>query len=159
MKDIIYKAKTYSYRLGYDGKLRVNAFNSLPIKRFLLALKRLRKHVEKTPFMADDCNMTGNKYTHCSWGMCCDVEAVYPDKQDYIWPEEKRRIGGHVEPLEPGKKMLCPHDLRKVKTLNGCFYTCAYNKEFKTGRGNPSRKEALKRIDDRIKQIEVRLTK
>ena len=147
----IYNSDTYRYRLGYDGKLRVNVLDSLPNDRFLLALTRLRKYVETVKFIPDDSDIVGFKHTHCSWGLCCDIKAVYPDKQDYIWPEEKE-IDGLLNVLPPGKKQLCPHDLRKKKDLNGCFFTCAYRKQLENNSTDVDRNEALNRIDNRIKE-------
>lgn len=154
-KEKVYRADTYRYRFGYDGKLRVNVLNSLSKSRFLLALKRLRKYVEKTKFVAIDSEDVGDKYTYCSWGMCCDSPKVFPDKQDHIWPEQGVR-NGKVSPIELGKGHLCPHDMRKSNNdINGCFFTCAYKKYFNRRSKKADLSEALSRIDARINEWET----
>lgn len=152
-RDKIYDAGSYKYILGCEGTLRVNVLDNLPDDRFVLALQRLRKYVEKAPFIPDDSDQTGYKHTHCSWGMCCDVKEVYPDKQDYVWPERNMElIDGHVYPLHLSEKQLCPHDMRKKKSFNGCFFTCAYRQQLESGNKRANREKALLRIDNRIKE-------
>lgn len=166
-KEPVYRSEdgTYEYTHGADiygtGPILVNVLDKLPDNRVLVALKRLRKMVSNptTTFRAVDSTAMGDKYTECDWGLCCNRPEVYPDKQDWIWPEDRHGIRGKVEPVDVPVG-ACPFDRRRnPKEITGCFYTCAFRKVFDRPAQWPkqSRAYALKMIDERIVEYERRV--
>lgn len=155
----------YAYTLGYDGKLRVNFLDYLPPNRYLIALVRLREQIKNKPLIFDDCELTGNKNTYCSWGLCCEDIAVYPERKDWIWPN-KQLTSDKVDPLPfhnlpslymedvKGIGQACPFEWNNTETdrLSGCFYRCRIFQE-----ESINRKKALNLVNSLIDKWEKRL--
>lgn len=148
----------YAYTLGYDGKLRVNLFEYLPPERYLVALIRLREQIKHKLLMFDDCQLTGNKNTYCTWGLCCQDIAVFPERKDWIWPN-KQLTSDKVEPLHFSDELnetdqTCPleRDRSDKDRYAGCFYRCrVFQGE------DMDRKKALNLINKLIDKWKVRL--
>jgi len=99
-----------------------------------------------------DDNTVGNKDMYCSWGMCSNDVASYPDV-DY-WKHlgltkiyDKTRI----DIIDKKKHHVCPFDSRlgtSENMDNGCFYTCKiFNNKIKT------KDEAIELFDKAINII------
>lgn len=130
----------------------VNALRVLPLRRYLAVLERLRALIASgIPLGGYDDEGVGCKNTECTWGLCQQDKATWPDPQDYIWPDQPHRIA----PLSAPKGCLCPMDTREVPKVltigqerdGGCFYSCRF---FKNRSGRPSRERALEFYDARI---------
>lgn len=141
---------TYRTRPGAYPEIQVNVLRELPRARYLLALERMRERIAgglRLEF--EDSTTTGNKYTHCSWGLCSEERAAWPDAEDHIWPQQFEREG-RVAPLDipsPG----CPMDRREGKDDgNGCFYTCRVFNPLERGK-RPSQEQTLELYDIKIK--------
>lgn len=144
------------------NKIVVNPLRQLPPARYLLALKRIRALIAAgEPLVTADSNEIGNKYTHCSWGLCTEDKVIWPDKEDHTWPEDFVSYG-RVAPLSTDECHSCPFDWRGPgkagEFRNGCFYTC---KVFRASKKHPlpNRDEALRLYDERIKAMEQELSK
>lgn len=159
-KEKVFTSDDGTYQYTVHGSLKVNKKTYLTLDRFVVAMKRLRDIVASgVPFEAVDSTFTGDKYTVCSWGLCADTPELYPDRQDWLWPEKDHLIHGRVSPLYKKNQHLCPHDTREKGGFNGCFYTCIFKNVFdRPGTwSGVDREEALARIDKRITEYEARL--
>ena len=141
--------KTYQ---GADRSIQINTLNRLPAERYQLALRRFRERIEQgLPLTAYDDDTPGNKSMGCSWGLCSEDPAAWPDAQDHTFPIDfiKR---GRVSVLSASQP--CPLDRRSEAQfkaeVTGCFYTC---RVFRSKKGDePMSKElALRLYDQRIK--------
>ena len=109
----------------------------LPQPRYIAALNRQLARIELgIPIQADDCTVPGMKSTSCSWGLCSDEVAAWPDAEDHLWPDQFKSQG-RVAPLYRGVSQKCPLDRRATdeKDPNGCFYTC---RVFSAKKGDPA---------------------
>ncbi|EOE0154449.1 hypothetical protein ACJ8S7_005102 [Klebsiella pneumoniae] len=123
---------------------------NLSDKRYLAALERIKVLiVDGLPLKGYDDTTVGCKNTECSWGLCAQTKQHWPDKEDYLWPEQPNRIS----PKYTKEYQACPMDKRENPTLNGCFYTCRF---FNKGK-NPTRDEAIALYDYRINRIKKRM--
>lgn len=118
---------------------------------YLKSLKKLRKHVQHAPFNAIDCEDIGSKETTCSWGMCCSDPRVFTDMDQLLF--DRGTNNSNVAPKYRQDHQACPHDTKR--TGGGCFYVCAYKDLFNKRSPEPSRKEALARIDTCIKEFKA----
>ena len=128
-------------------------------ERYLLALKRIRKSI------ADGGQLTfGNsdsmcdKHNECSWGMCSNDPAHWPDAGDHLWPDlfEKE---GRVATLYFKPHQVCPMDRRmnngNMDVSDGCFWNC---RVFRAGKGQKvTREQALELFDQAIARMENNL--
>ena len=123
---------------------------------YVEVLKNLLSFVKSgIEFNAIDSAEIGDKYTTCSWGLCCDHITVYNRKglnqfhDDFI--SRKR-----VAPKYFKEKQKCPHDTREGKELdlNGCFFTCVYKTAFDRPKQwhKMNRETAIIRIEELIKK-------
>lgn len=90
--------------------------------RYVAVLRRQRERIANgTPFLKEDSDTTGDKYTHASWGLCADGADVWPADADRLWPET-----GRTTPKYLKAHQKCPMDMRDIKKMtgNGCFSTC-----------------------------------
>jgi len=117
------------------------------------ALRRMRGRIAgETPLDLVDSNMSGDKHTHCSWGMCSRDPEQWPDPDDHTWPESFTREG-RVAPRHQRETQFCPMDRKDTKqteTLGpgGCFYRCRMFTP--NGEPRPDRKIALQLYDEVI---------
>lgn len=100
---------------------------------FLAALRRMRDRIaDGIELVAVDSEEIGNKYTHCSWGMCSEDREQWPDRELHIFKEDFDSYGRistkNRLPWQP-----CPFDKRKRELVrdgniysldSGCFWTC-----------------------------------
>jgi hypothetical protein len=94
---------------------------------------------------AVDSDTIGDKYTHCSWGMCSEDLEQWPDVEDHLFPEEfPERISPKY--LGPGQK--CPMDRRTGGEGWGCFYSCRVFQD-----GLKDRAVALKLYDEELEKV------
>lgn len=124
--------------------------------RYLAVLKRLRARIANgLPFKAHDDDTPGDKSTACSWGLCSDDRAAWPNAEDHLWPDEFTN-GGRVAPLYRQRHHRCPIDTRNnadlLKSGNGCFHTCAHFSKHYT----LTREQVLARYDEQISHAEGR---
>lgn len=140
--------KTYQ---GADRSIQINTLDYLPPERYQLALRRFREKIERGDVLYSyDDDTPGDKSMGCSWGLCSEAVADWPDAQDHTFPLDfiKR---GRVSTLPT--KQPCPLDRRTDEQLklnqSGCFYTC---RVFNPKKGDePMTKElALRLYDQRI---------
>lgn len=102
-----------------------NRPRELTLLQFKDVLERIQKRIAAgTPLTRDDCNVTGYKHTHCSWGVCTNSISVWNTPELHIWPmyflSEER-----VAPLSIPAGCKCPLDQRAAGDRLGCFYYCA----------------------------------
>lgn len=130
----------------------VNKRRVLPLRRYLAVLERLRALIAGgLPLGGYDDEGFGYKNTECTWGLCQQDKATWPDPQDYIWPDNPERIA----PLSAPKGCRCPMDTREVPKVQksggdidyGCFYHCRF---FQGKKSRLTREQALELYDARI---------
>ncbi len=120
--------------------------------RYLAFLKRMRDLIASgAELKYEDSEEIGNKYTHCSWGMCCGDKSGWPDPQDYLWPDQPDR----VDIKYSTKRQCCPLSRNQTES-SGCFYSCMI---FKPNGEKPTREQAIKLYDDKIKEVEKFINK
>jgi len=137
-------------------KMTTNDDSILPWPRYQVALARLRRLIaEGLTLVFEDSTTIGDKYTHCSWGLCSrDVEA-WPDAEDHMWPEQFRDKG-RVAPKYIAQRQRCPWDQRAMDSVEGingmqigCFYSCRIFQR----KPAPTMDEALHRYDQAIAEV------
>lgn len=131
-------------------------------ERYLVALERQKKRIEEgLELELDDSNQRGNKYTHCSWGLCSEDKEAWPDAEDHLWPDQfldpkRQRVAPKY--LDMGTQP-CPFDKRmsvqRSSTMNGCFFTCRFFRP--KGQEKPDRAEALDLYQVAIDRVKRRL--
>ena len=90
--------------------------------RFVAALKRQRDRIAGgIEFVAADSDVTGDKWTHASWGLCSRDAEAWPDADDHLWPDQFLERG-RVAPKYLKNGQRCP--MAKKDGPNGCFYSC-----------------------------------
>jgi hypothetical protein len=120
----------------------------LPWPRYQVALARLRRLIaEGLPLVYEDSTTLGDKYTHCSWGLCSRDVAAWIDAEDHLWPDQFR-ANGRVAPKYRAGNQRCPWDQRNDlcdanEMLRGCFYYCRIFQQ----QPAPTVEEALCRYD------------
>ena len=124
---------------------------TLTDKQYKETLIRFRDSVTRIPLTLIDSDITGDKDTQASWGLCSRLKAQWPDPETHKWPGDSRDDG---KPDIYGIKDLqnhqrCPMDRRPKDFLSGCYYKCAI---FQGGLSD--RAEALKLYDERIKDVQ-----
>lgn len=123
----------------------------LPQERYVEALMRQRLRILHglVELAGEDDETPGCKSTSCTWGLCSDETAAWPDAQDHLWPDQFEKHG-RVAPLYREHNQLCPLDRRPAGHTdpNGCFYTCMF---FKPRKGESlARGEVVKLYDKRL---------
>lgn len=122
--------------------------------RFLAALRRIRSLIESGVSQeAVDSTAPGNKYTHCTWGLCSKKRDAWPDAEDHLWPDLFFKEG-RFAPKYTSRRQSCP--LREKAGSRGCFYDCAVF-QAKNGQRPPTREQALALYDAAIAKMEARL--
>lgn len=101
--------------------------------RYRLALFRLISIVSTDPLRHWNCDVIGNKGNACSWGLCNETAALWPDAEDHMWPYSFRKHG-RIAPLPRLDGQLCPLDKSMEEATTpvqlekmdpqGCFYRC-----------------------------------
>lgn len=121
-------------------------------ERYLAALVRIKALIENGLKLSGyDDTTPGCKSTECTWGLCQNDKAHWPDPNDYLWPDTPDRI----VPKYLTTKQKCPMDKRENNkvTLNGCFYTCRFfNKSV-----NPSRETVINLYERQIAYTQKRI--
>lgn len=150
---------TYTTHEGAYPEIQVNDLDELPLDRWRLALARRLEIIKRDPLHAEDSTETGNKYTICTWGMCGEEKAAWPDAQDHTWPKQFE-AEGRVAPLDRPEGRLCPMDTRSEASdpeelFNGCFYSCRIFQAKKNQR--PTRDEAVGLFEQRIRVVDLSL--
>jgi hypothetical protein len=109
----------------------------------LTVIRRIRAAIAAgKPKVLDDSEEIGNKYTHCSWGMCATTEEYYPTPDLYE--------PGSRDPMRWPTGHGCPMDRgRKTEAHWGCFYRC------RAFHGGVNREQALALYDEAIKELEA----
>lgn len=138
----------------------------LPSPRYVAALRRFRERIVKgDDLIMENSESHGNKFTECSWGLCCEEPEMWPRK-DWMWPDKEpiqvyRRARKDGKALEGGERTervtlrdlspgdLCPFDRGSDGGSSwGCFYRChVFSPE---GEKLPDRERALELYDIRI---------
>lgn len=125
-----------------------NDSHMLPWPRYQVALARLRRLIaEGLPLVYEDSTTLGDKYTHCSWGLCSRDVAAWIDAEDHLWPDQFR-ANDRVAPKYRTGKQRCPWDQRQEsqndkEMQRGCFHSCRIFKQ----QPAPTVGEALIRYD------------
>lgn len=133
--------------------MTTNDDHMLPWPRYQVALARLRRLIaEGLPLVFEDSTMIGDKYTHCSWGLCSRDVAAWIDAEDHLWPEQFR-ARRRVAPKFRTQRQRCPWDQRPRDGADGdqgmqygCFYACRVFQQ----RPEPTAEEALLRYDQAL---------
>ena len=130
--------------------------------RYLAALERNRERIAAgLPFAKHDSEVTGDKWTEATWGLCSDSADLWPEAEDRMWPEQPVRAG-HLEPDVNGRvtpkyrhdHQVCPMQTGGVS--GGCFYRCLI---FKRQLRSRDRDRALARYDSAIERARAALSK
>jgi hypothetical protein len=96
----------------------------MPRERYLGALRRQRDRIAADlPFAAEDSDVTGDKWTHASWGLCSRDAEAWPDAGDHLWPDQFRDHG-RVAPRYLREDQPCPLQGARKPAGQGCFYSC-----------------------------------
>ena len=123
--------------------------------RYLAALKRIRGLIaDGERLVAEDSDVTGDKWTHCSWGLCSMDKKAWPAPEDHLWPDQFEKHG-RVAPKYRNEPHKCPMDRRENAGGSGCFYDCRVFKRRKDPRVD--RETALRLYDAEITKAEGRL--
>lgn len=113
--------------------LFINATRRMSRADYLGILRSQRERIANgLAFDAWDCDDTGNKGMSCSWGMCSNDPAVFPEAKHHVWPLEFLEKGRQNNIALPNK---CPLDPRPDHgrrwregdghdQLQGCFWKC-----------------------------------
>lgn len=147
---------TYTTHAGAHPEIQINDLDRLTLERWLLALRRRLAYIRSgVRLQAEDSTAIGDKYTECSWGMCGEEPALWPDAQDHTFPldfERHRR----VTPLGRPKGQRCPLDRLSngERDGNGCFYSCSVFQASRT-KPRPSREQAIASYEARIAEVEA----
>lgn len=129
---------------------------NLSDERYLAALKRIRALIANgINLVAEDSDVMGDKFTHCTWGLCSDRKSHWPDPEDHLWPDqfvEHGRVAPKYRDTDKQECPLCvPHEGSGFK---GCFYRCrVFQRKMKT----PTREQALRLYDEAIARVEARV--
>lgn len=134
---------------GVIPSIQVNVQRELTPEQVLKVLKRLKSVVSQQKLKSEDSEQTGDKYTHCNWGMCTDSPHAYPDPAMHVWPYDFVNEG-RVAPL--GTHILCPMDKRDSPDGQGCFHSC---RVFQGPR--PNQQQAIELYQIRIEENESNL--
>lgn len=87
-------------------------------KMYLEALERLRKFVVAGLSLEyEDSNEIGDKYTCCTWGLCSELERMWPEPSMHLWPDQFIAYG-RIAPLYCEHHHLCPCDTREEGNCN-----------------------------------------
>jgi len=89
------------------------------------ALRRMRDFIAAgSQLECEDSDEVGNKYTHCSWGMCSEAISQWPEADDHVFPDEFIERARVAPRDSPGG---CPLDTSVEKPdweHYGCFFRC-----------------------------------
>lgn len=120
-------------------------------QRYILALKRIKALIlDGEELVTLNSDTIGNKYLHCSWGLCSINLETWPDPEDHLWPNEFVKFK-RIAPKYRKPSHMCPMDKRKESDGNGCFYTCSIFQSKSSKR--PTREETVTRYNNMINSI------
>jgi hypothetical protein len=123
-------------------------------KQHLGALKRLRALIsEGMELTAVDSTTIGDRYTHCSWGLCSNAVLVWPHAEEHLFPDHFIEHG-RVAPKYLTDNQMCPMDLRNAPDGDGCFYHC---RVFQSAVRTPTAAEAVDLYNEMIKKVEEKI--
>lgn len=125
-------------------------------ERYIEALQRQRRRIlnDEVRLSGYDDEAPGYKKTECSWGLCSEDKAAWPDAQDLIWPDQFEQ-GGYVRLLYRRPDQPCPLDKRESNGPSGCFWTCMF---FQDGRRKLTQEKVIQLYDKRIAEAIKRLS-
>lgn len=126
----------------------------MPKERYVAAMMRIRSRILLGLAMtAEDDTTIGSKSTACSWGLCSDDQASWPDAEDHLWPDQFAKHK-RVAPKYLQEGQLCPLDRREPAeaSLQGCFFTCRVFKP-KKGDAPLTRENVIKFYHHRIDSV------
>lgn len=115
--------------------------------RYVEALKRQLDRIEGgLTLSGDDCTVPGMKSTECSWGLCSNEQAAWPDPQDHLWPDQFPR---RIAPLYRQPQQKCPLDRAELDDgpSSGCFFRCRF---FSPEEPVPNRQQVISLYRNRI---------
>lgn len=132
-------------------------------EQYLKVLERIRyRIVLGEPFVFDTSDSTGNKYTHCSHGLCSMNPNHWPEVDEYLFPERfvpkpkpefesGRDLGAPIKYFE--KHHVCPYQ-EKVDPDRGCFWSC----RAKRRDTRPTMDEVKARVNELIAEVKARMS-
>jgi hypothetical protein len=118
--------------------------------RYRAALLRIRSLIQGgAPLVTDDSDVTGDKHTHCTWGLCSESGDAWPDAEDHLWPDQFLEHG-RIAPKYLRKHQVCPFQ-KAAPSGFGCFYSCVI---FGVKRGSQiTREQALAAYDRTLSRL------
>ncbi len=144
---------SFSTRTGSHPSIKINVLDELPEHRYLAVLKRIRDSIASgRQLSAFDDTSPGNKSMGCSWGLCDETKATWPDAEDHTFPVDFQKHG-RCSPLETADNNPCPMDMRESSDGNGCFYSCRVFKNRRKKHLIPTREQALELYDKAIEKL------
>jgi len=97
-------------------------------ERYVEAMRRIRSQIANGLALEKiDSNTPGERYMHCSWGLCSMNSEQWPDPEDHKWPDQFIEHG-RVSPKHFEMDHECPFAGPQVvqpPNWQGCFYRCA----------------------------------
>jgi len=136
---------------GAHPSVIINNQKVMTVEQYRDVLLNLKSLIEVgEPLIQEDSSVIGNKYTHCTWGMCTDNQAVYFDPHIHIFPKDFLD-DGRVTPIDRPPGLPCPFDEQSRRQAGdflehyGCFYRCRIFNPLK-GSDKITKEEALLRI-------------
>lgn len=139
-----------TFRTNYN-KIQISIYLTLPWKRYLAVLKRIRNQIKNgSKLELESSTYLGNKYIHSSWGLCSGSTEQWPDKEDRLFPRSSPLAILHQE-----KGQVCPFDKRLDNhpyAPDGCFNHCRI---FQHLDNLPTREEALELYESRIQKVNI----
>jgi hypothetical protein len=130
-----------------ENGITINTIRRLPQNRYLAALHRILAQIKNgSKLNAVDSTQIGNKYTHCSWGLCSTSKEQWPDKEDRLFPQDQP-----LAILSQDKGQFCPFDQHQTRQSgpDGCFYHCRI---FQNPNNRISREEAIRLYEIQIEK-------
>jgi hypothetical protein len=112
--------------------------------RYIAALKRIKDQIiNGSKLKYEDSNVTGDKYTTCSWGLCSMYREQW-EKEDII----RKFNSGLVQTKQQDDNQPCPMDSKQEGEVWGCFYRCRI---FQNLKNLPSQEETVRLYNITIK--------
>lgn len=124
--------------------------------RYLAALIRMRDRISNgLKLEGVDSDTLGDKYTHCSWGMCSMDSAQWPHAADHTFPIdfiERGRVSTELQDYQ-----TCPLQVNSecpgAKSW-GCFYECRFFQKKGRKRRRLNREHILRLYNRRISKVQ-----
>ena len=118
-------------------------------EEYLKILEKIVETVDAPDFKPEfyDDNTIGSKRTWSNCGLCNDDEnSTFATKENVAFPDQ---FPGRRDFKYFKDNQQCPFDFRKIKGVNGCFFTCyLFKNKWSSINVESIKRMAHKRLDD-----------